>query len=131
MFRAVLRLVLMFGVAATLAGSGSALAQGSGTVLASMSGVDWLNRIEMLQKSQRQAGERPWVRAQVRNVNLQRGELTISHGEIKSIDMPAMSMTFPVADTNHLRMVKVGDEVEVQAADQGGVVRIVTIRMGH
>lgn len=129
MFRSAIRLALMSSVISMFAWSGSALAQGA--TLASMSGVDWLNRIELLQKSQRQAGERPWVRAQVRNVNLRNGELTISHPEIKSIDMPAMTMTFPVADRSHLSMVKVGDEVDIQAANQGGVVQIVAIRMGH
>lgn len=129
MFRSAIRLALMASVISMFAWSGSALAQD--TTLASMSGVDWLNRIELLQRSQRQAGERPWVRAQVRNVNLRNRELTISHPEIKSIDMPGMTMTFPVADRSHLSMVKVGDEVDIQAANQGGVVQIVAIRMGH
>jgi Cu(I)/Ag(I) efflux system protein CusF len=45
--------------------------------------------------------------------------------------MPAMTMTFPVQDTAHLRMLKPGDQVQIQAADVGGTVKVVNVRMQH
>ena len=63
--------LLTFTPEPTLSHSGS-LAGEPAPALASMSGVDRLNRNEMLDKARRQPGERPWVAAEVRNVNSQR-----------------------------------------------------------
>ena len=122
-------LAVAVAVGLTVAGVGLTHAQ---TQLASMSGVEWLNHIERLQKGGGSgAPERPWVAAEVRKVDPRASEMTIAHGAIPSIDMPAMTMTFPVQDAAHLRMLKSGDRVEVQAANVGGTVKIVNVRMRH
>lgn len=97
---------------------------------ASESAVQWLTRIETMRKKEPGA-EAPWVVARVQSIDAQRGEVTIRHEAIPSIDMPAMTMTFPLADRAHLREMKAGDTMRFQAANQGGVVRIVSVRMEH
>lgn len=72
-----------------------------------------------------------WIKAKVEKIDLQGGEVTVNHDAIPKIDMPAMSMTFPIADRGHLSKMKAGDTLEFQAANQGGVVRIVNVRMNH
>lgn len=98
--------------------------------LASMSGTDWLNRVELLRGTEPGA-EAPWIKATVEKIDQQGGEVTVKHDAIPKIDMPAMSMTFPIADRAHLTKMKAGDTMEFQAANQGGVVRIVNVRMNH
>lgn len=101
------------------------------TQLASMSGPDWLKQIELLRPKQKDPSERPWVSSEVKKIDLPGNQLTIAHGAIPSINMPAMTMTFPVQDTAHLRMLKPGDQVQIQAADVGGTVKVVNVRMQH
>lgn len=88
--------------------------------------AEWYKRIEKLQADQ---GEAPWVRVVVRKINLPASRVTISHGAIPQIGMPAMTINFPVADTAHLAMLHKGDEVDIQCEHRGGVVRVVNFRM--
>lgn len=90
--------------------------------------ADWLRHVKSLQQQPGAPDERPWIGAEVRKLNLQAGGMTISHGPLPSIDMPAMTMTFPVKDGAHLRMLKVGDRIEVQAANESGTVKTVNVR---
>ena len=45
--------------------------------------------------------------------------------------MPAMTMTFAVADTTHLAMLKKGDRVDIQVAEIAGAPKVVNFRMQH
>ena len=101
------------------------------TQLASMSGTDWIKQIELLRPKQKDPSERPWVSSEIKKIDVPGNQLTIAHGAIPSINMPAMTMTFPVQDSAHLRMLKPGDQVQIQAADIGGTVKIVNVRMQH
>jgi Cu/Ag efflux protein CusF len=101
------------------------------TQLAYMNSVDWLRQIELLRPKQKDPSERPWVSSEVRSIDLAAQQLTITHAAIPSINMPAMTMTFPVQDTAHLRMLKPGDQVQIQVADLGGTVKIINVRMQH
>lgn len=69
-------------------------------------------------QQQAQAGE--WVEAEVRRVDLANKKLTLKHGEIKSIDMPPMTMVFVLkegaASAEALAALKVGDKIRFQAA---------------
>lgn len=47
-------------------------------------------------------------------------KLTIKHGEIKSLDMPPMTMSFGVSDEKMLEMVKKGDKVKFKAETVDG-----------
>jgi Cu/Ag efflux protein CusF len=52
---------------------------------------------------------------EVRKVDKEAAKLTIKHGEIKSLDMPPMTMVFQVKDTALLDKVKAGDKVRFRA----------------
>ena len=48
---------------------------------------------------------------EVRKLDLDTGKVTLKHGEIKSLDMPPMTMVFTAADKALLTPLKVGDKV--------------------
>jgi Cu(I)/Ag(I) efflux system protein CusF len=47
------------------------------------------------------------------------GKLTLRHGEIKNLDMPAMTMVFQVSEPVLLDKLKVGDKVKFRAEKVG------------
>ena len=58
--------------------------------------------------------------AEVRKVDKENRKLTLKHGEIKSLDMPPMTMVFGVRDPKLLDQVKAGDKIRFSAVDEGG-----------
>ena len=60
------------------------------------------------------------VEAEVRKVDRANSKITLKHGEIKSLDMPAMTMVFQVNDAAILDQVKAGDKVRFKASKEGG-----------
>ena len=61
---------------------------------------------------------------EVRKVDKEAKKITIRHGEIKNLDMPAMTMVFQVKDGAMLDKVKAGDKIRfvVEKAASGLVV---------
>jgi Cu(I)/Ag(I) efflux system protein CusF len=57
---------------------------------------------------------------EVRRVDRKAGTLTIKHGPIQAIDMPAMTMVFQVKDAAMLKKVKAGDKIKFQAEMRPG-----------
>ena len=51
----------------------------------------------------------------VRTINKEAGKITLKHGEIKNLDMGAMTMVFQVKDPSMLDKVKEGDKVNFTA----------------
>lgn len=58
--------------------------------------------------------------AEVRKVDRDNAKITLKHGEIKSLDMPGMTMVFQVKDTAVLDKLKAGDKVRFKATKEGG-----------
>ncbi len=58
--------------------------------------------------------------AEVRKVDKEAGKLTLKHAEIKSLDMPAMTMVFVVKDKAVLNKLQPGDKVRFKAINEGG-----------
>ncbi len=52
---------------------------------------------------------------EVRKIDKDAKKITLKHGEIKSLEMPAMTMVFQVKDVALLDKVKVGDKVKFKA----------------
>ena len=52
---------------------------------------------------------------EVRKVDKDAKKITLKHGEIKNLDMPAMTMVFQVKDAALLDKVKAGDKVKFKA----------------
>lgn len=57
---------------------------------------------------------------EVRKVDRDSGKLTLKHGDIKSLDMPPMTMVFRVKDPKWLDGLAVGDKVKFSAAQENG-----------
>ena len=53
--------------------------------------------------------------AEVRKVDKDTKKITLKHGEIKNLEMPAMTMVFQVKDLALLDKVKAGDKVKFKA----------------
>jgi Cu(I)/Ag(I) efflux system periplasmic protein CusF len=57
---------------------------------------------------------------EVRKVDKEAKKITLRHGPIQNLDMPAMSMVFQVKDPAMLDQVKAGDKVRFQAEKTAG-----------
>ena len=60
------------------------------------------------------------VSGEVRKVDRDNQKITIKHGEIKSLDMPPMTMVFTVKDPALLEAAKPGDKVRFAVAREDG-----------
>jgi Cu(I)/Ag(I) efflux system periplasmic protein CusF len=58
--------------------------------------------------------------AEVRKVDKDAAKLTLKHGEIKSLDMPPMTMVFHVRDKAVIETLKAGDKVRFKAVHEAG-----------
>ena len=66
---------------------------------------------------------------EIRKVDKDTKKITIKHGEIKSLDMPGMTMLFLVKDPAMLDMVKPGDKVKFRAEKAGGSIMVTEIQV--
>ena len=57
---------------------------------------------------------------EVRKVDKEGGKVTLKHADIKSLDMPGMTMVFVVKDKALLDKLKVGDKVKFKAISDAG-----------
>lgn len=65
---------------------------------------------------------------EVRKIDLDAGRITLRHGEIKNLDMPAMTMVFAVKDKALLARVKTGDKVKFRAVQESGKYTVVDLQ---
>ena len=64
---------------------------------------------------------------EVRKVDKDAKKITLKHGPIQSLDMPAMTMVFQVKDPAMLEQVKAGDKVKFEAEKLGGAFTVTKI----
>ena len=64
---------------------------------------------------------------EVRKVDKDANKITLRHGPLANLDMPAMTMVFQVTDPAMLDQVKAGDKIRFQAEKIGGGYRITKI----
>ena len=69
----------------------------------------------------------PRVDAEVRGVDTAGKTITLAHGDIANVDMPAMTMTFRVKDGKLLDHIKAGDKVRFSADKVDGLITVVAI----
>lgn len=69
----------------------------------------------------------PKVDAEVRGVDTAGKTITLAHGDIQNVEMPAMTMTFRVKDATLLDHVKAGDKVRFSADKVDGLITVVAI----
>ena len=58
--------------------------------------------------------------AEVRKVDKDGARITLKHGEIKNLDMPAMTMVFTVKDKAMLDKLQPGDKIRFKAINDAG-----------
>jgi Cu(I)/Ag(I) efflux system protein CusF len=64
---------------------------------------------------------------EVRRIDAAAGKITIKHGAISNLDLPAMTLVFHVADPAMLDNVKPGDKVRFAADKINGQYTITTL----
>jgi Cu(I)/Ag(I) efflux system protein CusF len=67
------------------------------------------------------------VEGEVKKIDLDAGKVTLKHGEIKNLDMPAMQMAFRVSDPAWLKRLTVGDKVSFTADKVNGQFTVTAI----
>ena len=58
--------------------------------------------------------EVPFVKADVVKADASKGRVTLKHEDVPNLNMPGMTMAFPVANKKLLNGVKTGDKVRVK-----------------
>ena len=71
-----------------------------------------------------------FTHAEVRKVDKDAGKVTLKHGPIANLDMPAMTMVFRVKDPAMLDQVKAGDKVRFRAEKLQGAYTVVELSAG-
>ena len=69
----------------------------------------------------------PATDGEVRKVDKEQGKVTLKHGAIANLDMPAMTMVFKVADPKMLDSIKAGDKVKFTAEKVNGALTVTAI----
>lgn len=69
----------------------------------------------------------PMADGEVRKIDMSAKKITLKHGEIKSLDMPPMTMVFQVKDPAMLEKVKVGDKVRFTVENANGAMTLLTM----
>lgn len=85
----------------------------------------WMTALALVTASTLALGQA--AEGEVRKIDKAAGKITIKHGEIKSLDMPPMTMVFRADPPSLLDKVQVGDKVSFQAAKVGGTYTVTAI----
>lgn len=65
---------------------------------------------------------------EIRKIDKETKKITIKHGEIKSLDMPPMTMVFQVKDPAMLDKVKTGDKIKFRVVQEDGKMVVTAIQ---
>ena len=65
---------------------------------------------------------------EVRKIDIEAGKLTLKHADIKTLDMPGMTMVFIVKDKAMLDKLKTGDKVKFKAINDAGKFTVTEIQ---
>jgi Cu/Ag efflux protein CusF len=73
------------------------------------------------------AQESEWVDGEVRRLDREQGRVTLRHGDIRSLDMPPMTMVFHVSDNRLIESLAPGDTVRFRVIAEGTRYRITAL----
>ena len=79
-------------------------------------------------QSARASTDTPYTEGEVRKIDKEAGKITLKHGPIANLEMPAMSMVFHAKDPRMLDEVKAGDKVRFRAEKIGGALTVTEIQ---
>ncbi len=77
------------------------------------------------------AAAAPMVDGLVKKVDKSAGKLTLAHGPLPALDMPAMTMVFRVKDAAWLDQMKTGDKIRFMAAKVNGLYTVIHFEAAH
>ncbi|MBL4757819.1 MAG: copper-binding protein [Rhizobiales bacterium] len=63
----------------------------------------------------------------VRSIDTEAGKVTVAHGPLKNLDMPAMTMIFRVSEEAMLTSMSEGDEIEFVVERRNGKLTIIEL----
>lgn len=69
-----------------------------------------------------------YTKGEITKIDAAQKKLTIKHGELKNLEMPAMTMVFVVADEAMLEKVKEGQAIEFIADRVNGRITVTEIK---
>jgi Cu/Ag efflux protein CusF len=72
-----------------------------------------------------------WTDGEVKKIDLKAQTITLRHGLIKNLDMPAMTMVFKVKTPALLERVKAGDKVKFSAEMPNGVLTVTALELAR
>ena len=64
---------------------------------------------------------------EVRRIDKEQGKVTLRHGPIANLEMPAMTMVFKVSEAKMLDTIREGDKVKFTAAKVNGSITVTSI----
>jgi len=71
------------------------------------------------------SAEMQMVDGQVKKVDKSAGKVTLSHGPLVNLNMPAMTMVFRVKEAGWLDQMKAGDKIRFMADNVNGAITVV------
>ncbi len=74
------------------------------------------------------ASAQEYTKGEITKIDAKQKKLTIKHGELKNLDMPAMTMVFVVADDAMLDQVEPGQAIEFIADRVNGRITVTEIK---
>ncbi|MBX3582694.1 MAG: copper-binding protein [Rhizobiaceae bacterium] len=74
------------------------------------------------------AAAQEYTSGEVTKIDAGQKKLTIKHGELANLDMPAMTMVFAVADDSMIEEVEVGQKIEFTADRVNGRITVTDIK---
>lgn len=74
------------------------------------------------------ASAQEYTSGEVTKIDAAQKKLTIKHGELTNLDMPAMTMVFAVAEDSMIEQVKVGQKIEFTADRVNGRITVTDIK---
>ena len=69
-----------------------------------------------------------YTKGMVKKVDIESGNVTVKHEELKNLDMPAMTMVFRVNDDEQLQNLKEGQAIEFVAERVKGKLTLVEVK---
>lgn len=69
------------------------------------------------------------VDGEVKKIDAEAGKITLKHGPIQNLDIPAMQMAFRVSNPAWLQKLQVGDKVTFEADKVGGQFTVTAIEV--
>ena len=73
------------------------------------------------------AADAPLADGTVKKIDKSAGKLTIAHGPLESLGMPAMTMVFRAAEPGMLDQVKAGDKIRFAVEKVGGALTVTSL----